>query len=114
MPDAVVVSEPGVDLAAITAGGSVDGVRLLSEASVDALISPQIPDIDDTQGLIWYAWELGDDEVWGHNGGDDGVATEILFRKSDGAGVVLLMNGDGDRWGPVEDIEMELLGLAVR
>ena len=36
----------------------------------------------------------------------------IDLRKSDGVGVVLLMNGDGDRWGPVEDIEMELLGLA--
>lgn len=99
-------------LAMVSAGGVYDGERLLSEASVEALLTPQIPNLEETQGLIWYSWELGDDTVWGHNGGDDGVATEILFRRSDGAGVVLLMNGDGDRWGPVEEIEQELLGLA--
>lgn len=99
-------------LAMVSAGGVYDGERLLSEASVEALFTPQIPNLEETQGLIWYSWELGDDTVWGHNGGDDGVATEILFRRSDGAGVVLLMNGDGDRWGPVEEIEQELLGLA--
>lgn len=99
-------------LAAYAEGGVFDGERILAESTVDQMLDSQIPDLDETQGLIWYSWELGDDEVWGHNGGDDGVATEILFRKSDGAGVVILMNGDGDRWGPVEEIEEELLSLA--
>lgn len=101
-------------LAAITAGGTLDGERLLKASSVASLLTSQVPDLEDLQGLMWYGWQLGDDEVWGHNGGDDGVATEILFRPTDGAGVVLLMNGDADRWGPVEDIEMELLDLALR
>lgn len=100
-------------LAAFTAGGVYDGERILDADTVDDMLSAQIPDIDDTQGLIWYSWDLDGDTVWGHNGGDDGVATEILFRPSDGAGVVLLANGDGDRWGPVEDIEVELLSLAA-
>ena len=100
-------------LAAYTAGGVFDGTRLLSEDTVDEMLTLQVPDLDDTMGLIWYSWELGDDTVWGHNGGDDGVATEILFRKSDGVGVVLLMNGDGERWKPVEEIEEKLLSLAA-
>ena len=100
-------------LALYAAGGVYDGERLLQEDTVDEMLSHQVPNLDETQGLIWYSWDLGDDTVWGHNGGDDGVATEILFRKSDGAGVVVLMNADGDRWGPVEDIEEELLALAA-
>ncbi len=99
-------------LAAIVAGGAIDDVRILKEATVDEMLTEQVPDLEEGQGLIWYSWELGDDTVWGHNGGDDGVATEALFRMSDGAGVVILMNGDGERWGPVEEIEEELLSLA--
>lgn len=100
-------------LAAFSAGGVYDGTRLLDEDTVEEMLTAQVPALDESQGLTWYNWALGDDTVWGHNGGDDGVATEILFRKSDGAGVVVLMNGDGDRWGPVEEIEEELLALAA-
>lgn len=99
-------------LAAFTAGGVYDGERILDADSVEAMLDPQVPDLDETQGLIWYSWTLGDEEVWGHNGGDDGVTTEILFRKRDGVGVVLLANGDGDRWSPIEEIEEELFALA--
>lgn len=98
-------------LAAIAEGGTYDGERLLAEATVDDMLSPQVTELDETQGLIWYSWELGRDTVWGHNGADDGVSTEILFRESDGAGVVILTNGQGEPFEPIEEIEEELLSL---
>jgi len=45
-----------------------------------------------TAQLVWYYKKLADDMVRGHNGGEEGVATEMFFRPEDWAGVILLMN----------------------
>lgn len=75
-------------------GGVHEGVKILSESGVSEMKRVQYPNLDATQGLIWYSWGMDGSQVIGHNGGDEGVSTEMGFR-NDGVGFVILMNGGG-------------------
>lgn len=99
-------------LATLAEGGSRDGVTLLQPASVEALFSPQVPSLDPDQGLLWYRWELDGEEVVGHNGGEVGTAAEILLRRRDGLGLVVLMNSEGGT-RTLESIERALVEAAA-
>ncbi len=88
--------------------GSVDGNQILSEEAVSEMKRPQYPDLDSTQGLIWYSWNTDGVQYFGHGGSDSGVSTQIGFRE-DGVGFVILMNGsgDGNTLGSIEDALLE-------
>ena len=88
-------------------GGSVNGVQILSEESVTEMKRVQYPDLDSTQGLIWYSRDIEGTQYFGHGGGDSGVATRIGFRE-DGVGFVVLMNASGSG-GTLNSIEEVLL-----
>ena len=81
-------------LLAMDLGGALDGVRVLSEAGIDEMFSPQIPEVEDTQGLFWYGSKGYGRELIGHDGGDYGVATMMLLDPVDGTGIVVLANAD--------------------
>jgi len=90
------VNDLAAFLAAITGGGELDGARVLESATVDEMLSPQVPDVDPTQFVFWYQTSIAGRTVVGHNGGDQGVATEMYFSSDSGIGVIVLMNVD---WG---------------
>ena len=93
-------------LAAISAGGGLEGARILESATVEEMLSPLIAGSDAEQYVFWYAADVVDRELVGHNGGEDGAATEIYFSPETGVGVVLLMNID---WSDaVEDAAEEI------
>lgn len=46
------------------------------------------------QGFIWYQYEVDGDLIWGHNGGDLGVSTDIIINPVDEIGVAILSNGE--------------------
>lgn len=93
-------------LVTIMNGGEFGGVRILSEASVNVMLTPQVPTVDNTQFIYWYSEEIGGRTVIGHNGGDDGVATDMFYDPSTGIGVIVLMNTD---WTPaVERVAPEI------
>ena len=48
-----------------------------------------------TQGLIWYSRRVGRREMLGHNGGDDGVSTDMFYEPATGIGVIVLTNDGG-------------------
>lgn len=93
-----------VDLArfmiTILDGGMYDGTEVLASASVGAMLSPQIPAIEVQMGLNWYQEVLfhdgGTATVWGHNGGEQGVSTDLYIDPATGIGVCVLTNGEGD------------------
>ena len=67
------------------------------------------PDIDPQQGLIWYYKNTGVNgrTLFGHNGGDIGVTTEMFISISDDIGVIVLTNSSNynaiiqiERYGP--------------
>lgn len=80
-------------LIAFINNGTYNGVSILTPPSVMEMRTEQIPAIQPGQGLIWYQEERNDDILLGHNGGDDGVATQMFFRLSDGVGTIMLANG---------------------
>lgn len=92
---------------AVHEGGALDGQRVLTQESVEELLSVQSRALDPDQGVFWYRWTLDGQEVWGHNGGETGASAELLITE-DGVGLVVLMNAEG-RWRTLEDVELALL-----
>jgi CubicO group peptidase (beta-lactamase class C family) len=95
------VSDLSRFLIAIMQGGVLDGTRILEQATIETMLTPQVPAIAPTQMVYWYQTEIDGRTVIGHNGGDDGVATEMFFDPELRIGVILLMNVD--RTTVVED-----------
>jgi len=79
--------------------GSFGAETILEPATVAEMKTVQYPKIDAWQGLIWYYTTIGGDEVLGHNGGDDGVSTDMYYRTDDEVGVIVLTNGDSVEGG---------------
>lgn len=80
--------------------GSFGDEVLLSPASVNEMWSPQIPFIDEAMGLNWYLEEIyhsgGSTMLWGHNGGESGVSTDLYVDPANNIGICVLTNGEGD------------------
>ena len=102
-------------LAMMAGDGELDGQRLLAPGTVAEIREVQYPDRWPSQGLFWYYGLYNDREVFGHQGGGDGVAAKMFYRPDDGVGVVLLANGS---WGNllerlvVEEAIIALFGAA--
>lgn len=82
-------------------GGVYNGTRLLESSTVDEMLAPQIPDLDPTQGLIWYASRFGNREFVGHNGSDDGASANMFYEPASGTGIIVLTNDDRDGADPI-------------
>lgn len=75
--------------------GQFEGVRLLDSTTVDYMLQPQTTVVP-YQGIIFYsAPSSNGDLMWGHNGGDAGVATAMYFNIAKKTGAIVLTNGDG-------------------
>jgi len=88
---------------------SSQDMALFLEATADRVHEPLVSGLEPDQGWIWYRWDLGGHTVWGHDGGDFGVSTEVGLL-DDGRGFVVLMNGEGG-WNTLQDIEVAILEL---
>lgn len=75
----------------LAAGGSYDGHQLLKPSTVSAMQTPQIYNIDDEVGLHLFIMDR-DLGLWGHDGGEKGVATMAAFHPDTKVGVVILCN----------------------
>lgn len=78
-------------LSAFTTEGMSNGYQLLSLNTINAMITPQIPDIDDEVGLHLFIMNA-DNNLWGHNGGEQGVATIMAFNPTTKVGAIILAN----------------------
>ncbi len=77
-------------------GGSFDGAELLKAATVEQMITPQIPSLDATMGLHLFLMDKTNN-IWGHDGGEQGVATIMGYNPSTKIGVLIFTNqGDAD------------------
>jgi len=82
---------------AVVQDGSLDGAQVLSEESVNQMFAQQIPNIDTRQGLFWYKSNGYGQNVFGHEGGDYGVATSMHVDLENDVGIVVMANTD---WNP--------------
>ena len=72
--------------------GIFNGNRILEAETVEMIKSIPYPNINSGQGLIWYYKNANGRNLFGHNGGDTGVSTEMFISASDNLGVIILSN----------------------
>lgn len=81
-------------------GGTFGANTILNSVSIDNMLSPQVLALDPTQGLNWYQEELfyngGSAMLWGHNGGENGVSTDLYIDPLNNIGLCVLTNGEGE------------------
>lgn len=96
-------------MVAFLQNGTICGNEILSSSAVNEMLSLQVPSLNQTQGLNWYTEEVnlyagGSVTLWGHNGGEDGVSTDMYLNPSNGIGVAVLTNGEGDNSFIIEEL----------
>lgn len=83
--------------------GSAGGVQLLQPSTVAMMLSNQtLPGVkipDNKQGLIFYSSTAGtastrQQPLWGHNGGDFGASTDMIFTEDGSIGIAVLSNSE--------------------
>ncbi len=89
-------------------GGTLGTNSILSAATINDMWSEQIPSIQAGQGLMWYQEELsysgGTARLWGHNGGEDGVSTDMYLDPVNEIGICVLTNGEGSAFEICEEL----------
>lgn len=104
-------------LIAYLQNGAFNSQELLSATSINEMLSPQIPFIDPTQGLNWYLEDIylnagGTVPLWGHNGGENGVSTDMYIDQTNNIGVLVISNGEGDNLNIVDELYNYALTLS--
>lgn len=90
-------------LQAFALEGKSNGYQLLKAETAKAVIKPQIADIDASVGLHMFLMNE-DHNLWGHDGGEQGVATIMAFNPDTKIGALLFSNqGDADLDGMLEE-----------
>ena len=72
--------------------GVFNDVRILDSDTIELIKTIHYPELNSTQGLIWYYKNSNGRTLFGHNGGDIGSLTEMFISFSDNLGVILLSN----------------------
>jgi len=98
--------------------GSFNGEDILSSTSVNEMLTLQIPLIEGTQGLNWYTEVIyltggGVVDLWGHNGGESGITTDLYINPNNQIGIIVLSNGEGENLYVVDKLYNYALGLTT-
>jgi len=83
----------------INEGNFGDG-QILRKETVQSMLSQE----HYGRGLCWYQIKRQNDQiVWGHGGGDPGIATQMQFLQKDGVGMIVFFNCDnpGKAYGEI-------------
>ncbi|MCB0698008.1 MAG: beta-lactamase family protein [Chitinophagaceae bacterium] len=76
--------------------GIFNGTQILKAATVHEMLKQQIPSIDPTTGLHWFIMNSSRN-IWGHDGGEQGVATIMGVNPDTKVGVLIFTNqGNAD------------------
>lgn len=67
--------------------------RILDSETAQLMVTPQIPDLDPEQGLVWNSYTTPSGRIlWGHTGGYHGTSTCMSFCFEDEIGFVIMFN----------------------
>ena len=75
-----------------TNDGLYNNTRILNQETIEFMKQIPYPNIDSQQAIIWYYKNQDNRTLFGHNGGDLGVITEMFISLSDEVGVIVLSN----------------------
>ncbi len=81
-------------------GGIFHEETILMSSTLDDMFSSQIPEIEMTQGLQYYTETFdvssGEISLWGHNGSDLGISTEMILDLDNEMGIAVFANSEND------------------
>jgi CubicO group peptidase (beta-lactamase class C family) len=72
--------------------GTFNHYQLLKPETVEIILREHTRDNNEIQGLIFYEYKIGNFTVWGHDGADPGVATEMYFDRENHTGFIQFTN----------------------
>ncbi|NOU48172.1 MAG: serine hydrolase [Bacteroidales bacterium] len=72
--------------------GQYNDFQLLQPQTIDTIMHENISIAAGKQGLIFYEHKIGHFVVWGHDGGDPGVSTELYFDREKRVGYIMFNN----------------------
>lgn len=81
--------------------GQFAGTAVLDPLLIDNAMSVHF---GNDQGLIWYSETLDGDVIWTHNGGDQGVSSDIVVSKENQIGIGIITNGDDSAGGLLTEL----------
>ena len=97
-------------LRAFVSGGLSNNHQLLTASTINSMITPQIPTIDNEVGLHLFLMNAGNG-LWGHDGGEEGVATIMAFNSTTKTGAIIFTNqGEAE----LDDILVEAYKLGLK
>jgi len=73
-------------------GDKYNGYQLLQSHTIDAILNPNLNIDAGKQGLIFFQHTISQFEVWGHDGGDPGISTEMYFDREKQVGYIMFNN----------------------
>lgn len=83
-------------LTAFVQNGSANNFQLLNSSTINSMITPQIPSIDNEVGLHIFIMD-SENGLWGHDGGESGAATIMAFNPTTKIGAIIFANqGDAE------------------
>ncbi len=97
-------------LSAFVQDGLSNNYQLLDANTIQAMTTPQIPSLDKEVGLHLFLMD-SENGLWGHDGGEQGVATIMAFNPVTKIGAVILTNqGDAN----LDEILIEAYKLGLK
>ncbi len=96
------VRELSYFLLAIMNGGKCNQVRILEKSTLKEMLQPAV-ELEDGYGLCWQKIKF--ESLWGHDGSDPGVATNMFFNPRTRIGVITFQNNhNGDLFSVVRKL----------
>ncbi len=95
---------------ALAQKGTYNGTTILQPETVNSMTTFQIPQLDDETGLHLFQLDKGRN-LWGHDGGEEGVSTIAVFNPNTQVGVILFSNL-GDAY--LDDMMIEAYDLGLK
>ena len=84
--------------------------EILDPNTIELIKTVHYPQVNSTQGLIWYYKNENERTLFGHNGGDIGSLTEMFISFSNNIGVILLSNSSN--YNAIVEIENAIFNFA--
>ncbi len=69
--------------------GQVGSTQILKATTIIEMLNPQISEIDNEVGLHFFVMNAAND-LWGHDGGEQGITTIMAFNQTTKAGAIIL------------------------
>lgn len=69
--------------------GRIGTTQILKESTVIEMLNPQISEVDNEVGLHFFVMNAANN-LWGHDGGEQGITTIMAFNQATKAGAIIL------------------------